>query len=64
METNTMDEQKLADDSNKVISPMRSIHMIPMDMVNGFEVRPGMYEVNGNSLRSKFHGAVLLGDIL
>ncbi len=47
METNSMDEQKLADDSNKVISPMRSIHMIPMDVVNGFEVRPGMYEVNG-----------------
>jgi glycogen operon protein len=24
-----------------------SIHMIPMDVVNGFEVRPGMYELNG-----------------
>ncbi|MCI9199581.1 MAG: glycogen debranching enzyme [Lachnospiraceae bacterium] len=34
-------------DDNKVISPMRSIHMVPMDKISGFEVRPGMYEVNG-----------------
>ncbi len=34
-------------DDNKVISPMRSIHMIPMDKISGFEVRPGIYEVNG-----------------
>ncbi|MGN0377938.1 MAG: glycogen debranching protein GlgX [Suilimivivens sp.] len=26
---------------------MTRIHMIPMDVINGFEVRPGMYEVNG-----------------
>lgn len=34
-------------DDDKVISPMRSIHMIPMDVVDGFEVRPGIYEMNG-----------------
>ena len=33
--------------NNQVISPMRNIHMIPMDVINGFEVRPGMYEING-----------------
>ncbi|MDR2045218.1 MAG: glycogen debranching enzyme [Clostridium sp.] len=32
---------------NEVIAPMSRIHMIPMDVVNGFDVRPGMYEVNG-----------------
>ena len=26
---------------------MSRIHMVPMDVVNGFEVRPGLYEVNG-----------------
>lgn len=26
---------------------MRSIHMVPMDEIAGFEVRPGMYELNG-----------------
>lgn len=29
------------------LSPMRSIHMVPMDVIAGFEVRPGMYELNG-----------------
>lgn len=32
----------------KFISPSgSSIHMIPMDVISGFEVRPGMYEING-----------------
>lgn len=31
----------------KVFAPISSIHMIPMDVINGFEVRPGMYEING-----------------
>ena len=26
---------------------MSRIHMVPMDVINGFEVRPGMYEING-----------------
>ena len=25
----------------------RSIHLVPMDIVGGFEVRPGFYEING-----------------
>jgi glycogen operon protein len=32
---------------DEVIAPMSRVHMIPMDVVNGFDVRPGMYEVNG-----------------
>ena len=28
-------------------APISRIHMEPMDVSNGFEVRPGMYEVNG-----------------
>lgn len=31
----------------KVFAPISSIHMVPMDIINGFEVRPGMYEING-----------------
>ena len=34
-------------EENKVIAPMSRIHMVPMDVINGFEVRPGMYEING-----------------
>ena len=36
-----------APEQQKFISPMRSIHMIPMDVIAGFEVRPGLYELNG-----------------
>ncbi|MCI8572829.1 MAG: glycogen debranching enzyme, partial [Oscillibacter sp.] len=25
----------------------RTIHLVPMDRINGFEVRPGFYEING-----------------
>lgn len=31
----------------KVFAPISSIHMLPMDVISGFEVRPGMYEING-----------------
>ncbi len=34
-------------EEKKFISPMRSIHMVPMDVIAGFEVRPGLYELNG-----------------
>ena len=27
----------------------RSIHLVPMDIVGGFEVRPGFYEINGTT---------------
>lgn len=33
--------------SDKIIAPISRIHMVPMDVINGFDVRPGMYEVNG-----------------
>lgn len=35
------------DKENLLISSMRGIHMVPMDIIGGFEVRPGMYEMNG-----------------
>ena len=34
-------------DSNKIIAPMSRIHMVPMDVINGYEVRTGMYDING-----------------
>lgn len=34
-------------DDNKIIAPMSRIHMVPMDVIAGFEVRTGMYEING-----------------
>ena len=34
-------------EEERVISPMGRIHMVPMDVIEGFEVRPGMYEING-----------------
>lgn len=34
-------------EDNKIIAPMSRIHMVPMDVINGYEVRPGMYEING-----------------
>lgn len=41
-----MTENKV-DNENLVISSMRGIHMVPMDIIEGFEVRPGIYEMNG-----------------
>lgn len=34
-------------EKNKIISPLSNIHMVPMDVIDGFHVRPGMYEING-----------------
>lgn len=47
MSENLKENKTEQEDDNKVISPMRSIHMVPMDKISGFEVRPGIYEVNG-----------------
>lgn len=30
-----------------IVALPRSIHLIPMDVIDGFEVRPGFYEING-----------------
>lgn len=39
------------DESVKTKEPImalpRSIHLVPMDIIEGFEVRPGFYEING-----------------
>ena len=34
-------------DDNNLIAPMSRIHMVPVEFIGDFEVRPGMYEVNG-----------------
>jgi len=34
-------------EGNGLIAPISRIHMEPMDVINGFKVRPGMYEING-----------------
>lgn len=34
-------------ENNNIIAPMSRIHMVPMDVIEGFDVRPGMYEING-----------------
>lgn len=31
----------------KEVSLPRTIHLVPLDEVDGFEVRPGFYEING-----------------
>lgn len=43
----TEEAQKTEYDEGKLVTSMRSIHMVPMDVIKGFEIRPGMYEVNG-----------------
>lgn len=46
-------EKKMAQDARalsgerELISPISQIHMVPMEVISGFEVRPGMYEING-----------------
>lgn len=35
------------DEAIKEVSLPRTIHLVPLDIVDGFEVRPGFYEVNG-----------------
>ena len=35
------------EENGLIAAPISKIHMEPMDRINGFEVRPGMYEVNG-----------------
>ena len=34
-------------EDNELFAPISKIHMEPMDVINGFEVRPGIYEING-----------------
>lgn len=46
-EEQTIPIHKNGRNDSQLITPMSSIHMIPMDQVAGFDVRPGMYEVNG-----------------
>ena len=38
-------ERKTAEEA--VVALPRTIHLVPMDRLNGFDVRPGFYEING-----------------
>lgn len=41
-------DKKKVETESHVISPVgKSIHLIPLDKISGFEVRPGFYEING-----------------
>lgn len=42
---NVLNDEETSQD--KLITPMSRIHMVPLDVVSGFDVRPGMYEMNG-----------------
>lgn len=42
-----MDNNEIIMDDDEVIAPISRIHLVPMDVISGFEVRPGMYEING-----------------
>ena len=39
-------KQLMQDEVSKQALP-RSIHLVPMDYLDGFSVRPGFYEING-----------------
>lgn len=46
--TNLIDTEKREQiNAAPVVGLPRSIHLIPMDTIAGFEVRPGFYEING-----------------
>ena len=46
--TNLIDTEKRERiNAAPVVGLPRSIHLIPMDIIDGFEVRPGFYEING-----------------
>ncbi len=40
-------EQKSQEDSVAKLALPRTIHLVPMDHVAGFDIRPGFYETNG-----------------
>lgn len=40
-------ETNFFNDLPSVITPISRVHMTPMDIINGFQVRPGFYEING-----------------
>lgn len=47
MKSETEAAPEIHSSEQKVFAPISSIHMVPMDVINGFEIRPGMYEING-----------------
>lgn len=41
------EQQSTAAADATVIAPISKIHLTPMDVIGGFQVRPGFYEING-----------------
>ena len=45
------DMEKKEETAGKAVEPVsllpRAIHLVPMDHLAGFDVRPGFYEING-----------------
>lgn len=39
--------EQVAEAAEKMITPISRIHMIPLDKISGFDVRPGLFEMNG-----------------
>ena len=42
-----MKKERLSDSAVEKLSLPRTIHMVPLNTINGFDVRPGLYEING-----------------
>ena len=42
-----MDEERTEGTQPEKIALPRSIHLVPLDRVDGFDIRPGFYEING-----------------
>ena len=40
------EERTRIPEEEKLVLP-RTIHLVPMDRIGGFDVRPGFYEING-----------------
>ena len=46
MQKREIEEQTVRGEEGVVALP-RTIHLVPMDHIDGFDVRPGFYEING-----------------
>lgn len=50
MNQDTQKQKTPSEPSNAVVAKLslpRTIHLVPLDCVDGFEIRPGFYEING-----------------
>ena len=47
MEKQDMTRNTVPEMEASAVALPRTIHLVPMDHLNGFDVRPGFYEING-----------------